>query len=332
MILLRLFKDNRSKGIAWMIFLLAGLYLPSFIRDLGTGGSAGWEAHTAMPFYQMIFGQLHHFPVLNHIISMALVILIGYLMIRIAYRDQLLKQRSLMPAMFFMLFSFVIPAARELSPTLLASLFYLLCFSILFKSQDKKPDTLAVFQASLVLALGSMFCLKIIWFLPLLWVCLWTIRQVTWRELLHTILAFVIMGLLLFTWFWGIKDDGGAFKTLIAENMALTGSFQPLHYSAYLLYGFMLILVGIASIHMVRYFPTRKTTVQNIYQVLFYMFLAGTAYFILIAHFDPASLTFIAIPVSFVLSDYFHRKKSPWIHEMAMWILLGLVLYVQLML
>ena len=74
MILLRLFKDNRSTGIAWMIFLLVGLYLPSFIQDFGAEGSAVWEVHTAMPFYQMIFGQLHHFPVLNHIISMALVI------------------------------------------------------------------------------------------------------------------------------------------------------------------------------------------------------------------------------------------------------------------
>lgn len=331
MILLRLFKDNRSTGIAWMIFLLLGLYLPSFIRDFGAEGSAEWEAHTAMPFYQMIFGQLHHFPVLNHIISMALVILIAYFMIRIGFRDQLLKQRSLMPALFFILFSSVIPSARELSPTLLASLFYLLCFSILFKSHDKSPDTLSIFQASLVLALGSMFCLKIIWFLPLLWASLWTIRQVTWRELLYPILAFVTMGLLLFTWYWGIKDDGGAFKTLIAENIAFTGSFQPFHYSVYLLYGFMLVLVGVASIHMMTNFQTRKTTVQNIYQVLFYMFLAGTAYFILIARFDPASLTFVAIPVSFVLSDYFHRKKSPWSHELAMWILLGMLLFAQLM-
>jgi len=75
-----------------------------------------------------------------------------------------------------------------------------------------------------------------------------------------------------------------------------------------------------------------KTAVQNTYQVMFYMFLGGVAFFIFITRFDPTSLVFIAFPVTFVLSNYFHRKKSPWIHELALWILMGLVVYVQIML
>ena len=202
---------------------------------------------------------------------------------------------------------------------------------ILFEVQDKKPDTLSIFTASLILVLGSMFCLKLIWFIPLIWVSLWTMRSVTWRELFYPVVAYMLLALLQFTWFWGIKANGAGFVELLQENMAISGSFEPLHFSVYILYGFMLLLVLIASIYMANRFRTMKIVAQKIYQVMFYMFLAGTLFFHFIARFDPASLVYVAIPLTFVLSNYFHRKKSPWIHEIIIWILLGLAVYVQLM-
>jgi len=66
-------------------------------------------------------------------------------------------------------------------------------------------------------------------------------------------------------------------------------------------------------------------------KILFYMFLAGILFFLFIARFDPASLVFVAFPVAFILSNYFHRKRNPWIHELIMWIMLGLLVYVQWM-
>ena len=114
-------------------------------------------------------------------------------------------------------------------------------------------------------------------------------------------------------------------------NLAFTGAFQPYHFSVYLLYGYILILVMIASIHMINRFQSLKTVIQSIYQVMFYMFLAGILYFFFVVSFEATNLVYIAVPVTFVLSNYFHRRRSPWIHEVALWILLGLVVFVQLM-
>jgi hypothetical protein len=264
-------------------------------------------------------------------VAMLITMLISYTLIRIGVRDQLLQQRSLMPAIFFILFTAALPEARQVSPALISSLFYILCFVILFEVHDKKPDTLSIFAASLILVLGSMFSLKLIWFVPLIWISLWTMRSVTWRELFYPVVAYMLLALFLFTWYWGIREDGPGFVKLVKENLAITGSFKPYHYSVYILYAYILLLVGISSIHMIDRFQSRKTVVQNIYQVMFYMFLAGILFFVFIARFEPASLVYIALPVTFVLSNYFHRKRSPWIHELAIWILLGLVVYVQLM-
>ena len=315
-----------------MILLLIAIFIPSFIDDFSPNGPSELMAHTGMPFYNLIFGSIHTVTVLNHFVAMLLIMLISYLLIRIGVRDQLLQQRSLMPAIFFILFTASLPAAREVSPALIGSIFYLLCFIILFEVHDKRPDSLSIFSASLLLVLGSLFYLKLIWFIPLIWISLRTLRQVTWRELLYPVVAYLLLTFFLFTWFWGIRENGAGFISLVTENISFKGGFQSYHLSVYILYAYMLLLVGIASIYIIKRFQSMKTAVQNTYQVMFYMFLGGVAFFIFITRFDPTSLVFIAFPVTFVLSNYFHRKKSPWIHELALWILMGLVVYVQIML
>jgi hypothetical protein len=236
-----------------------------------------------------------------------------------------------MPAIFFIIFTAALPEARQVSPALVGSIFYLLCFAILFELHNqKKPDTFSVFTASVLLTLGSMFYLKLIWFIPLIWGSLRTMRPVTWRELFYPVVSFVILALFLFTWYWGVMGEGATFGRVVAENMAISGSLEPYHFSVYILYGFLLILVGVASIYMINWFQSMKTVVQITYQVMFYMFVAATLFYHFVARFDQSSLVFVAIPVSYILSNYFHRRRSPWIHELAMWIMLGLVVYVQI--
>jgi hypothetical protein len=278
----------------------------------------------------MIFGAVHTTPSLNRFLSLLILALISITIIRIAVRFQLLEYRSLMPALFFILFSMVLPGTQQISPTLLGSFFFFLSFAILFDTHDKAPDTYMVFTASVVLVIGSMFCLKLIWFLPLIWVALFTLRAVTWRELFFPVLAYLLMALFLITWYWGVKDNISGLGTLIQENLAFTGSFRTYHLSTYFYYGFFLFLIGLSSVFIANRFQTQKTMTQKIYQVLFFMFVTGLLFYVLIARFDPTALVFLGMPVSYILSNYFHQKKNHWTHEAAMWVLLGLLLFVQL--
>ena len=325
MILLRLFKNNRSAGMAGVFVLSLALFMKSFIQPGEITGI------TAMPFYDLVFGSIHTIPFLDRLIALVFLLVIGYMLIRIGVRYVLLQFRSFMPAVFFLLFTVALPSTHQVTPALVGSVFYLLCFAILFDVPDKPPDTFSVFTAGIVLVFGSMFYLKLIWFLPLIWISLGTLRTVTWREMFYPVIAYLIMGLFLFTWYWIVKENGEGFVDLIGRNLAFEGSFQPYHYSVYIFYGFFLLLVAIASIYMANRFQTRKPVVQDIFQVLFYMFLAGILFFIFIARFDPACLVFVAFPVAFILSNFFHRKRNPWIHELIMWILVGLLVFVQWM-
>jgi len=331
MILLRIFKNSRTLGMAGLIVVALAIFLKSFIQTGEAGGHSGLLEISDMPFYNLIFGEIHFRPVLNRIVTLVLLFTISYMLIRIGVRYVLLEFRSLMPAFFFIMFSMALPSTQQVNPALVGSIFYLFCFAILFDVHDKQPDTFSVFSASIVLVLGSMFYLKLIWFVPLIWISLSTMRSVTWRELFYPVVAYLLLGLFLFTWYWAVINDAARFVTLIGENLAFNDSSESNHFSVFIFYGYFLLLVLVASVYMVNRFQARKTVIQNIYQVMFYMFVTGLLFFLFIVRFDTTTLLFISFPISFILSNYFHRKKSHWTHELALWVMVGLLVYVQLM-
>lgn len=331
MILLRIFKNSRTVGQTGVVVLAIALFVRTMISAWEPAVTAALTEYTGMPFYNMLLGALHKQHLLNHILALALVLVISYLLIRMGGRFVLLEFRSVMPGFFFLLFAVALPSTQQVSPALVGSIFYLICFTILFDAHDKPPDTFQVLAASLVLALGSMFYMKLIWFLPLIWISLGTLRTVTWRELLYPVAAYVLLGLSLVTWTWVVQDDASKFSSLLRENLAFRGGPAPNHFSIYIYYGYFLLLVLVASAYMVNRFQARKTVIQNIYQVMFYMFIAGILFFIFVARFDPTALVYIAFPITFVLSNFFHQRRNRWMHELALWILLGLLVFAQIM-
>ncbi len=331
MILVRFFKNSRTAGMAGLMVLSLAIFLKSFIELKTTGADSGLVAYSDMPFYNLFFGAIHTKPIINLISTLLFLWILCYTLIRINVRYVLLEFRSFMPATFFLLFSFALPEAQQVSPALVGSIFYLFCFAILFDAPDKRPDTFSVFIAGIILAVGSMFYLKLIWFVPLIWISLGTLRTVTWRELLYPVIAYILLGLFLVTWYWAIMDDGAGLTIMIAKNLSFKGSFTSRHFSVYIYYAFVILLVLLASIYMINRFRARKTVIQNIFLVMFYMFVSAGLFFLFIERFNLASLPYIGIAVSYILAHYFHRKKNHWMHELVLWIVLGLLVFVQWM-
>ena len=164
MILLRIFKNNRTSGAVALVILALAVFARSFILGVEPGGSGEMSGYYGMPFYNLIFGAIHTKPILNNIIALLLVIFLGYTLIRIGVRYLLLDYRSLMPGIFFLFFIMALPSTQQVSPALIGSIFYLFCIAILFDAHDKEPNTFSIFTASFILVLGSMFYLKMIWF------------------------------------------------------------------------------------------------------------------------------------------------------------------------
>jgi len=323
MILLYIFKNGRITGLVAIVFLCLGFLIPGLIHPLP------YESLPGMPLYQLLFGGIAKHPILDGIMASLVFLLLAYLLVRIGVRFLLLENRSVMPAIFFLLFAAILPNAMRMSPPLLASLFYLISLSMVFNLHDKR-DAFGVFNASLVLSFGAMFYLPLLWFIPLFWFAILTMRNASWREFLHTLVAPGLAFFFLFTWYWAIQNEADGFTMLIQSQFSFPEWQMDWHFSSFIFYGLFLLLVGLASLYMVKRFQARKTMVQNIYQVMFYMFIGGLIFFVLVSRLDPAALVYPAFPTAYILSNYFHRRKNHWGLELALWLLLGAGVYLQL--
>lgn len=324
MLLLRLFKNNRVGGIVFVILLAILSYFVSFLSPTGQVDEQG------MPMYNLIFGQIDHIRVLNYILALAIHLLICLVLVRMNLRFTLIDERTFMPALFYLIIVNAFPSLHQVNPMLVGALFYLLSFIMILNAHDEGPDSLKIFNAFLVLFAGVLFYAKLIWFLPVLWLVLLTIRAVTPRELIFPMVAGIFVGLLTFTTFWIILDDLDGLAELLRSQLSFGGHLQPVRISIYLFMGFLLLLVIIASGFIITRFQARKIIIRNIYQVLFFMFLFSIIFFFLISGYRTGTIYYMAIPVTYLFTNYFQHGGSAFLKEIFIWILMGLMIYVQL--
>ncbi len=321
--LLRLIKSNRPAGIIFLFFLMILLWLPYFIDP---------EPPTAvisMPLYDLLFGILQQNHIAFGIVSMAFYGLLFVLIIRFNIIHFLLEERTFMPAIFYLLLAASYPPALQLNPILVSAPFLLIALLMLIRGDEHRADPLALFNASLVLAAGSLFFAKILWFIPFLWITATIIRPLQWRGIINPILVLIMLLLFSITYYWVFRDDLSLLKSLIRENFSLSHEkFYRFETPQIILYGYLLVLIVISSIYMLSRYQFRKIIIRKLYLVLFILFVYLLLFALFIVTYTAELTALLAIPLAYLFSNYFYRRRNHWVHELFIWIWVGLLLYV----
>ena len=189
---------------------------------------------------------------------------------------------------------------------------------------------MALFNSTLLIACGSLFFLKIIWFIPFLWITAVIIRPLKWRGILNPILVILMMGIFYITYYWVFKDDLSLFVKLLANNLDMSGVFPGFTQSEWILLGYLFVLIIISSFYLLNRLQAKKIFVRKIYQVLFSLFIYSLLFYLFVSGFNTQVLNLIAIPLAYLMANYFHRKKTHWMHEVLLWIWLVLIAYVHI--
>ncbi len=321
--LLKLFKNNRAGGILFIFLLALLIWVPLLTKTNYQQGAVD------MPLYNLFFGNIHLYPVLSSLLAFLIIVLISVILFRMNIRFFLIQERSYMPAAFFLLIASANPAMHYITPVLIGALFLMIILSMLFGAYNAERNSLKFFNISLVLVTGIFFYGKLIWFIPLYWIILATIRSATWRELSYPVVAVLVALLFMFTWNV-LSDNPAAWLGPVTENMFARGTWPeiPLSWMVFLLYLFLLIIVS--SLFILQRFQVRKIYVRNFYQALFFTFAYGLLFFLLVSGKDAGCIYLVTIPFSYLLSNYFHTKKRRFSSEVLLWIFLLLLAWIHL--
>jgi hypothetical protein len=322
---LRLLKNNRPSGLAFILFLMTLLFLKTALYPGQQSPMNG------MPLYDLLFGPLHTRPVAAAFISLAIYGLLLLLVVRFNMIHFMLEDRTYMPATFFLLIVASWSPAMLLSPVLLSAPFLLLAILVLIRGEEHQADPLALFNATLLLAVGSLFYLKILWFIPFFWITASIIRPLRWRGFVNPLVVLVIMGMFLVTYYWVFRNDLALLSGLLKDNLAMNDIALPAVTTPELImFGYLFLLVMIASIHLLGRYQFRKIIIRKLYMILFLLSIYGLLFCFLISGCRGEVMVVLALPLTYLFSNFFYRKKNPRIHEVLIWIWLGLVVYVQI--
>ncbi len=323
--LLRIIKYNRPQGIIIIPVLMILLWINTFLNPETP------EAINAMPLYEMLFRPLQAHPITSALVSMAVYVLMIILIIRFNIIHFLLEERTPMPAIFFIMLTATYPPALQPNPVLLSAPFLLIALLMVIRGDEHRADPMALFNASLILAAGSLFYLKILWFIPFLWITATIIRPLKWRGIINPILVLIMMLLFAITYYWVFRDDTSLLKDLIHRNLTMPGGRLPrLSTREMVLYGYLLILIIITSIHMLSHYQFRKNIIQKLYLVLFILFIYGILFYLFISGYRRELAVILALPLTYLFSNFFYRQRIHWFHDLLIWIWFGLIAWLYL--
>lgn len=322
--LLRILKNNRSAGVIFISVLMILLWLKSFLHPISSDEMA------SMPIYDLIFGFLGSRQLASVFVSLTYYIALLIILIRLNVIHYLLDDRSFMPATFFLLISASFPSVQHINPILVSSLFLILALLILLRGEEYRADPMALFNSTLLIAAGSLFYLKLIWFIPFLWITAIIIRPLKWRGVVNPILVLLMFGIFNTTYYWVLKNDFSLFFDILRENLNMSGNFTGFRQSEWILLGYLLVLILASSFYLLNRFQSKKIIIRKIYQVLFFLFIYSFLFYLFVSGYNTQVLSILSIPLAYLLTNYFHRKKTHWIHEILLWIWLLLIAYVQI--
>ncbi|MGP8216178.1 MAG: DUF6427 family protein [Bacteroidia bacterium] len=224
--------------------------------------------------------------------------------------NALLKQSSYFPAFFFIILASCRTSLICLYPALFASLFLVLAMRRLAASYKKEKALSEVFDAGLFIGIASIFYLPLVVFILFLFIAILVIRSLVWREWIAAVIGFILpFGFALAYNYLFLSAENFWHNIFLAAH-----SNYRMHWSFTWEEWLMLIAITgtcIASLWLfINKLPDNVVKAQKIWTLmLWFVFFALVSVFISPQR-DARSLVIVALPVSFIFSNYFLKAKS----------------------
>ena len=246
-----------------------------------------------------------------------LLMLGGAFMIhRANYVLMLIREKTLLPVLFYILLISTNKDFLPLKSTSFGVFFLILAIYYLFTSYHDPNNKRNVFNATFVIAIGSLLWIHICWFLPLFWYGMYKFRTLT----LQTFLA-SLMGLAVVYWFVG-------FYCLWQQNFDMfTIPFDSLYkvrplsikgngWQDWLTIGYMIALMAIASFNILAHEYEDNLRTRQFLSFLILLAISSFALYFLYEQSSEEYLQIACFPSSILIAHLFTVVRNKYVYWM----------------
>jgi hypothetical protein len=318
----RILKYNTSTG--YLIILLVTLvsWWPS-LHSAETQQMA--FDYIPMPLYLMLTGFISQYVLASRLAAMGLIILSGFYLLNMNSKYSLLRERALLPAFFFILIVSSYDELHMLHPALIAILFFLAALDKVLASYKKEGLSTNYFEATFLLGVGSLFYFNLIYFILIVWVALLILRPVIWREWVLSIMGILTPWFFFLIYDYLINESADQTIDIIVSNYAPGYDLMFDSLPQIIFMGILFLLIIFASSRIIISMAKMRVLTRKIYVLFFWIFFLGLLSWILLENANIELIVLIAVPVSFLLSNFMLSLKSAFWSNFILWSLIAVV-------
>ena len=263
-----------------------------------------------MPFYRWISELLENQVCLGKLITLVLNIFIALWLSRLNTKFILLKQRTYLPAILYLLVVGSYLPLQQLNPVVFASILLVIGIEMMFDAYKKEGLSLEFFMTAFLISLASLFYARSVFLILVVWTGLSLLRAIYWREWAFTILGFITPYVFLFSWYYLSGQNLSENWEMIRYNFVHDRDTAYLNTSYIIFYAYLLLVIILASRKMLGAYQGLKIYIRKFFRLNFWIFAFIMAAFLLIYSRAIEMIYFVAIPVSYILSWYFFNIRS----------------------
>ena len=326
--ILRILKSNRS--VNYILFPLIGLlfwgnnllYPNNFPFYEGES-----ENILFLPVYKLLKDSLF----LQSFFSLIFTIALAFIVQQINYRYSFIRIRTMLPASLFVIIVGGLTQIHTMHPVFFGALFLLLVIYRLFSMYDQTKPYSAAFDAGFLLGIGSLFYFNLILLFPafLIGIAILT-REYHWRTFVINVIG------LFLPWFFAfgfavLTEQFLEMLKILERNIITPNNHFLSNIPLQIFLGFLIILTLIGSIKLIQQYDTKKVSSRKYFTAFFLIFVFSMASYILVPATSFEILIITAIPVSYLVSNFFVFLKSRFWSELIFAILVGMVIFIEVM-
>lgn len=262
--------------------------------------------------------------------AIGILLMLGgaFLLHRANYALVLIREKTLLPSLFYVLFVSTNPDFLPLKSTSLGVFCLILAIYQLFSGYHDPEAKTNAFNAALLTGIGSLLWIHILWFLPLFWIGMYNFRSLSPRTFLASLLGVATVYWFLLGWCIWFRDFTPftvPFPTLFKIRWLMVGEIGV---ASWIGIAGVVLLTGVSSLNILTH---EYEDVLRTRQFLSFLILMSAWAFGLFFLYNQASEEFLetaCIPASLLIAHFFTVMRG----KMVSWTFYGtLVVYISLL-
>lgn len=263
------------------------------------------------------------------LLSLILVIFIGFLIQQVNDRYAFIRERTKLPALIFVIISAGFADMHSLHPVFLSAISLLFAIYSLFNILNNPSRFPPIFNSGLFLGLAALFFFNTAILLPAFLIGIIILcREYGWREFAILITGFIVPFIFAIS-FAFYTDQLFEFFFTLEQNITTPVNHFFNNYPMYGYLAFLSILTIIASLKLLQQYDSRKVSSRKYYSVFLLIFIFSMISFIFVPAASQEMLIIAIIPVTYIISNLLVSIQSQFWSELLFILLLGVVIFMQ---